>query len=257
MVFAFSACGGNDTPADNNGGGEEASALLDEVEIDEAYAFHTESGFPYDSMVLRDACVCFASKGMEITLTGAPAHASTPEHGRNPALAIAALIRAVSGFLEPSQYQGDVLATVIQVDIGERAFGVSAHKGKLLLTIRGEIEAEMDLLQKKLEQKALEEAEKYGLECSFAYYDEFPETRNHEELAKKIQMVSEELGIPLAEGVMPDRGSEDFGWFGKKTKIGYFCIGNGEDYPSVHDAKFDFIDAQMKTATQIFLGLIK
>ena len=239
------------------GGGEEASSLLDEVKIDEAYAFHTESGFPYDSMILRDACVCFASKGMEITLTGAPAHASTPEHGKNPALAIAALIRSIPDFLEPSRYQGDVLATVIQVDIGERAFGVSAHKGKLLLTIRGEIEAEMDLLQKKLEEKALGEAEKYGLACEFAYYDEFPETRNDAELALKIRQVSERLGITMAEGVKPDRGSEDFGWFGRKTKLGYFCIGNGEVYPSVHDAKFDFIDEQMKTATAVFLELIK
>ena len=239
------------------GGGEECAELMSEVGIDEAYAFHTESGHPYDSMILRDGCVCFASKGMEITLTGAPAHASTPEHGRNPALAIAALIKTIPDFLEPSQYQGDVLATVIQVDIGERAFGVSAHKGKLLLTIRGEIEAEMDLLQKKLEDKALEQAALYGLDCGFAYYDEFPETRNDGELVVKIRKACETLGIPLADGVTPDRGSEDFGWFGKKTKLGYFCIGNGEDYPSVHDAKFDFIDEQMKTATAVFLELVK
>ena len=73
----------------------------------------------------------------------------------------------------------------------------------------------------------------------------------------KIREVSERLGIPLAAGVTPDRGSEDFGWSGKKTKIGYFCFGNGEDYPFVHDAKFDFIDEQMKTVTKVFLELVK
>jgi len=73
----------------------------------------------------------------------------------------------------------------------------------------------------------------------------------------KIRQACEKLGIPLAVGVTPDRGSEDFGWFGKKTKLGYFCIGNGEVYPSVHDAKFDFIDEQMKTATAVFLELVK
>ena len=235
------------------GGGEECSALG----IDEAYAFHTESGFPYDSMILRDECVCFASKGMEITLTGAPAHASTPEHGKNPALAVAAMIKAIPEFLEPSQYQGDVLATVIQVDIGERAFGVSAHKGKLLLTIRGEIEAEMDLLQKKLERKALEQAAKYGLDCQFAYYDEFPETYNHAEAVDKILAVAGTLGLDVVLMSEPQRGSEDFGHFTENTTGARFYIGNGVDYPAVHDGKFDFIDEEMKYATALFLELAK
>ena len=36
-----------------------------------------------------------------------------------------------------------------------------------------------------------------------------------------------------------------------------FYMGNGVDYPPIHDAKFDFVDDQMKTATAIFLELIK
>lgn len=237
------------------GGGEECAALMTEEGIDEVYAFHNKSGYPLNSVIVRNDCVCCASKGMEISYIGIPAHASTPENGRNPAFAIAALIDAIPAFTAPAEHEGLILATVIQVALGERAFGVSAHRGKLLLTIRGEVEAEMDELQHKLEQLAEEQAEKYGLECTFAYYDEFPETRNHNEYAEKVRRAARELGFALADKEFPDRGSEDFGYFTKKAKGAIFSVGNGEAYPPVHDAKFDFIDEEMKVASALFCKL--
>ena len=88
---------------------------------------------------------------MEITFTGTSAHASQPEKGKNPAFAVSETVLALKEIADQSKYEGLILATVVQVDIGERAFGVSAHKGKLLLTIRGQIEAEMDRLQAQIE----------------------------------------------------------------------------------------------------------
>ena len=239
------------------GGGEECAELMVEEGIDEIYAFHNESEIPYNAVVVRKGTMCCASKGMEITLVGAPAHASTPEHGKNPSLAIAALINAVPGFIRQEDHKGLILATVIQVDIGERAFGVSAHKGQLLLTIRGEIEAEMDQLQKNLEEKAMAEAEKYGLECSFAYYDEFPETASTDAEVDKVVAACEKLNVPVYYQELPTRGSEDFGYFTKKAPGAIFWLGNGEEEPGVHDAKFDFKDDIMPTATAIFLELMK
>lgn len=239
------------------GGGEACAQLMEEEKIDEVYAFHNQSGMPFGAVVLRNGTLCCASKGMEITLTGVPAHASTPEFGKNPAFAIAALIDAIPGFIDPAKNKGIVLCTVIQVDLGERAFGVSAHKGKLLLTIRAEYEDEMDRLQKNLEDLAKEQSDKYGLGCEFGYYDVFPETANHAENADKVRAVCKELGIQVIEQKDPTRGSEDFGYYTKKTKGAIFWIGNGEDYPPVHNVKFDFIDDQMKVATKIFLELAK
>ncbi len=239
------------------GGGEACAQLMEEEGIDEVYAFHNQSGMPLNAVILKNGTMCCASKGMEITLTGTPAHASTPEFGKNPAFAVAAIIDAIPGFISPENNKGIVLCTVIQVDLGERAFGVSAHKGKLLLTIRGEYEEEMDRLQSNLEALAKEQADKYGLACEFAYYDEFPETANHAENADKVRAVCKALDIPVKEQELPMRGSEDFGYFTKKTKGAIFWVGNGEEHPPVHNAKFDFVDATMKTATAVFLELAK
>lgn len=240
---------------ETGGGGEECAALMDEEGIDEVYAYHNKSGFPLDSIIVRDDCVCCASKGMEISFVGVPAHASTPENGKNPAFAIAALIETIPRLTDPAAHVGLLMATVIQVALGERAFGVSAHKGQLLLTIRGEVEGEMDALQRELESLAAAQAERYGLTCSFAYYDVFPETRNDNGCAENIRRAAAALGLSLAVKDYPDRGSDDFGYFTKKTRGAMFSIGNGEDYPGVHDARFDYIDAQMRTAAAMYQKL--
>ena len=239
------------------GGGEECSQLIDEEGIDEIYAFHCYTGFPKNHAVFKNGTMCCASKGMEIKFTGAPAHASTPEHGRNPALAIAHIINGIPALIDPTTHKGLVLATVIQVDVGERAFGVSAHQGVLLLTIRGEYEDEMDQLQASLEAMVQEQATQYGLEWEIAYYDEFPLTANHDECADKVRAACAKLGIPIVTQTEPNRGSEDYGYYMKKTKGAFFWISGGEDLSPCHCDGFDFDDEQMKIATSIFLELAK
>jgi len=146
---------------------------------------------------------------------------------------------------------------VIQVDVGERAFGVSAHEGALLLTIRGEYEDEMDQLQASLEAMVQEQATQYGLEWEIAYYDEFPLTANHDECADKVRAACAKLGIPIVTQTEPNRGSEDYGYYMKKTKGAFFWISGGEDLSPCHCDGFDFDDEQMKIATSIFLELAK
>jgi len=166
-------------------------------------------------------------------MEGSPAHASTPEKGINPADAIATIIKAIPKFISQKNNKGMVLCTVVQVAIGERAFGMSASKGDLLLTIRGYYEEEMDKLQKNLEDIAKDEAKKYGLKVSFSYNDCFPGTVNHKESTDKMRKVCQQKGITLIESKETSRGSEDFGHYLKQTKGAICYIGNGEDYPYI------------------------
>src|SRR5699024_8080864 len=101
-----------------------------------------------------------------------------------------------------------------------------------------------------------EQAEKFGLECSFSYNDGFPETANHKESADKIRHVATNQELELVELNEAFRGSEDFGHFTKLTKGSYCFIGNGEDYPDVHTNEFDFRDELIETGVKLFKGLI-
>lgn len=237
-------------------GGQYAAEVVDEWGIQEIYAFHNVSGKTRGGVFTVAGTMCFASKGMEIRFAGTPAHASRPESGRNPAFAVASIVSAVPQLIAPEKYRGQVLCTVIQMDVGERAFGCSASSGKLLLTIRGQYEEEMEQLQAGLEALAEAEAERWGLEWEVAYWDVFPETANHPESVEKIRQACRELSLPVYE-MEPSRGSEDFGYFLKRTKGAMFWLGNGQDYPDIHTVAFDFLDEQIREAVGIYRQLAK
>ncbi|QUG42909.1 amidohydrolase [Psychrobacillus sp. INOP01] len=243
-------------PAEETGDGAiQCVDLIKEHNIDEIFAYHNMSGFPYKSVGIIDGTSFCASKGMTIHLEGSPAHASQPETGNNPSLAIANIIQKVSEFTSPEINKGLILCTVVQIDVGERAFGIAASEGDLRMTIRALYEDELDRLQENLENFAKAQGEEHGLKVSFYYNDEFPETVNHKESAEKIRLVAKSKGIELVEQNEAFRGSEDFGHYTKLTKGAYCLIGNGEDYPHVHTNEFDFRDELIETGVELFKGL--
>jgi amidohydrolase len=236
-------------------GAAECKVFIEENGIDEIFAFHNMSGMELKSVNVLDGVSNFGSKGMIIHMEGAPSHASHPEKGVNPAFAIAKIIDAIPELTSPVCNKGIVLCTVIQVAIGERAFGVSAGKGELLLTIRAYYEPEMDRLQKNLEELAYAQAERYGLRVSFRYEDYFPEVFNHKESSDKIRQVCRDKGLHLVEMEEAFRASEDFGHYLKLTKGAICYIGNGVDYPHIHNQEYDFPDEIIETGVELFKGL--
>ncbi|MEK4230213.1 M20 metallopeptidase family protein [Solibacillus sp. FSL H8-0538] len=245
-------------PAEETGDGAiQCVDFIKEHNIDEIFAYHNMSSIPYNAIGIIDGTALCASKGMTIHMEGSPAHASQPETGINPSLAIANIVKAIPDFLSPEKNKGLVLCTVVQIDVGEKAFGIAASIGDLRMTIRALYEAELDRLQENLEKLAKEQAKEFGLEVSFSYNDEFPETVNHKESADKIRTVAKSRGMQLVELKEAFRGSEDFGHFTKLTKGAYCFIGNGEDYPPLHTYEYDFRDEMIESGVELFKALVE
>ncbi len=131
-------------------GAAQCATFIKENNIEEIFAYHNRRRRFKNSISIIDGTTNFASRGMTIHMEGVPTHASQPEFGINPAYAIAKVIDAIPEYTYKKNNKGIVLSTVIQVDIGERAFGIAASKGDLLLTIRAQFEEELNELQRNL-----------------------------------------------------------------------------------------------------------
>lgn len=238
-------------------GARRCVGFIEENKIDEIFAYHNMSGMEYKSVNVTKGVTQWASKGMIISLIGSPSHASQPELGRNPAFAIAKIINELPGITKASAKRGAVLSTIVQVDVGEKAFGFSASKGKLLLTIRAEYEEEMNELQKNIEGLAKSQADKYGIKVTFNFEDEFPETRNHDESVEKIKKACREKDLKLIDMKENFRASEDFGHYTKSTKGAMCYIGNGIDYAPIHTYEYDFLDELIEVGVDLFKGLVE
>lgn len=229
--------------------------FIKENKIEEIFAFHNMSGMPLNSVNVIDKTAHYTSKGMVIHMEGTPAHASEPEKGTNPAFAIAGMINAIPRLISQENHNNKALCTVIHVNIGEKAFGISASKGELHLTIRAPHESQLNALQKNIEKFAWNQAKKYNLKVCFVYNDCFPETRNHQESSDKIRRVCKKKKFQLIEMSEAFRVSEDFGHYLKQTKGAICYIGNGKTYPPIHTLKYDFRDDILETAVELFKGL--
>lgn len=236
-------------------GAKECAAALDGLNIAEIYGFHNMPGYPAGTVAMRKGTMNCASQGMAIHFTGTPAHASLPETGHNPALAVADIVRLIPELVAPGKNRGLVLCTVIQIDLGEPAFGVSASEGRLLLTCRGQYEAEMNALSAALRRRAEEFAARDGLRVAFAYHDVFPETVNDGAAVDRIAAVCAALGVPVQTMPEPMRSSEDIGHFFKRVSGALFLMGAG-DRPPIHTSGYDFSDDIIEPTVEIFKGLV-
>ncbi|MDL2271726.1 amidohydrolase [Desulfovibrio sp. OttesenSCG-928-I05] len=236
-------------------GGQECAALLKEKGIAEVFAFHNMAGLERGTVAIRSGTMNCASQGLILRFTGVPAHASLPETGKTPALAVADLIRVIADLTAPGTYPAPVWCTVIQVALGSENFGIAAGEGSVLLTCRGEREADMQRLSDRIIAAAQDFARRDGLALELAFRDVFPETVNHPEAADAIRAACKKLGYPRYEMPEPMRASEDVGHFFKAAKGALFLLHSG-DRPAIHTPEYDFDDSIIERAVELFKALI-
>lgn len=243
-------------PAEEDGSGA-AAVLADPrfaaIRPDWAFALHNMPGHPLGQVIIAPGPANCASEGLRVLFRGRTAHASQPETGVSPALALAALMPAAlaagpGGRLEP----GFRLVSICHARMGEPAFGITPGEGELWLTLRTLADADMAALREEVTTLARDLAERHGLGLEFSHHDRFAACVNHADSARAILRALEALGMKHSETGLPMRASEDFGLFGGQAKAAMFLLGSGEASPALHNPDFDFPDGLIPQGVAIF-----
>lgn len=246
-------------PAEEIGKGAALCAgLLEEQGIGEIYGLHNIPGRPRGSVLLRDGTFACASTGLEIAMHGTPSHAAYPEAGRDPGPALARLLLDVQDLTKRiRETEGFVLMTLIGMDVGSDSYGVAASEGVLRLTVRGEREQLFQRYVAEIRHLAEDAARRDGLELELRAIEPFPATENHSANVERVRQCARDLGMPVIDLEEPMRWSEDFGIYLQKIPGAFFGIGDGEDYAQLHTAEFQFPDAVIAPAVDLFAALAR
>lgn len=243
-------------PAEEDGSGA-AAVLADprfaEIAPDWAFALHNMPGHPLGQAIIAPGPANCASEGLRVVFRGRTAHASAPETGVSPALALselmpAALAAGIGGPLKP----GFRLVSICHARMGEPAFGITPGEGELWLTLRTLADADMAALRDRVTGLAKGLAGAHGLEVDISHHDRFAACVNDPEASTAILRAVEALGLPLGDFGFPMRASEDFGLFGRHARSAMFLLGSGEASPALHNPDFDFPDALIPRGVAIF-----
>ncbi|MEX2574931.1 MAG: amidohydrolase [Balneolaceae bacterium] len=248
-------------PSEETGKGAErmiADPVFRRLSPDRSYAFHNLPGFSKGKVYIRENTFASASVGLQLTFTGVSSHAAYPEQGRNPAQAVSALIRfAGDAGVRDIADENYSIATVTYIRMGEKAFGISPARAEVGLTLRAAGDETMDRMQQDIRREAEGKAGQHGLQLDIAESEPFAATVNSDECISVIRQSAEKSGTEAEELDHPFPWSEDFGHFGRVSRIGLFGIGSGENHPHLHAEEFDFSDEIIGPAVKLFLAIIR
>ncbi|SDA81226.1 amidohydrolase [Algoriphagus alkaliphilus] len=244
-------------PAEETGDGAKAvleDRRFEQIKPDFAFALHNLPGYPMHQIVMRNGTFASGSTGMTITLTGKTSHSAHPEAGINPAQALAKLIQELPQI--PKEASGFALLTLIHAELGSLAFGTSAGKGSLSITLRAYDQQDLDELVEKVKAKAQAVAESERLSVEFGFEEQFAVSVNDPELYQLVEETAKNLGLSLVEKPEPFRWSEDFGLFSQVCPSFLFGFGAGENCPQLHEGTYDFPDELIGTGVEMFEGIL-
>lgn len=234
-------------------GARECSNFLRERSISEIYAFHNWSGRPEKSIAVREGLCQCSSAGLTIKFTGRTSHASEPEKGINPAFSIAKIISEIENITQNKK----IFCTIVNIKLGEKNFGISPADGEISLTLRAEREEDMRIFRNAVVNLAERLGRENSLGVEISSRDYFPETLSDRRCVKKIRTAAGKLGLQVIDMPEAIRASEDFGFYTKLIHGAIFYIGNGENYPPIHTAEYDFNDEILETAVNMFVKIFE
>ena len=239
-------------------GAKECLKMLEENDIREIYGCHNAPGVQFGKVVMNEkGLMNWASTGVIVKFKGLPSHASMPEVRRNPAFCVADIIKKLPALEKEVSKKGKVLSTIIQIDIGEKSFGVQASEGVLCLTFRGEYEEELYRFRVAFESLVKHLTASNSIEYQIEYQDEFPITINTQRCMERIEKACNSLNLNFQYTEDMNRGSEDFGWYTKKIDGAIFRIGAGEKHAKLHTGFFDSPDDLIEKISSVFCELAR
>ena len=241
------------------------SGVLQHYDIRCILAVHNIPGYPLNQVLLSDSTFAAASSGVVYRLTGRPTHASTPELGLNPGLAVAEIVQWMHQFNNPSYQafkqsgnqafkQSSIQAfkqssnqafkqsTLIAIRLGERAFGTSAGDAEVMFTLRAYRNDTMQQLLDAAHGLVAEVAQRYGLQESHELVEPFRATENTPHVVAQLQAIAEREQRHVTQLQQPFRWSEDFSNYLAHYPGALLGIGAGENHVELHHPDYDFPD---------------
>ena len=248
-------------PAEEDGNGAKRvlnDSNFDAIKPDFAFALHNLPGFKEHQIVIKENTFTCAVNSMIIQLNGKTSHAGEPENGINPSLALAEIIQVFNSKINTDvSSKNYCLITPIHINMGEKAYGVSAGYGEVHFTVRSNSNAQMRIIESNLEENVNEIASKFNLKTKIDWTESFQANENNVEAVNFIRKSASKLNLDILEKELPFTFGEDFGLFTQNFKGAMLGLGSGENTPALHNPDYDFPDEIIETGINLFHQITK
>lgn len=247
--------------AGKNSGAQQmiADGLFERFPCDAIFGLHNHPGYPAGTFMFGSGPFMSASDTARITIHGRGGHAARPHLTVDPVMIAGSLIMAlqtvVSRNIDPTQTS---IVTVGTVHAGIAA-NVIPESAELQLSIRSFDAKVREQLQQRITELVTGHVHAYGGTVEIEYQRGYPVVVNSLPETQLAQQVAEELVGPtqVIAPFGPVTGSEDFAYYLQHKPGCFLRLGNGEDCPMLHNAKYDFDDRNLTVGAAYWTRLVE
>ena len=244
-------------PAEENGSGSKAvldTKVLDYYKIDKAFALHNIPGYPASAVLCKEDSFTCAVVSVSITLTGKTSHAAEPQKGISPIPAtlniVYELLRWNNTDIQSDDY---FLSTIVEIHVGEEAYGVSAGNSVIRATLRAKTDKLLHQHAQQLKELVATECKRTpDLQHEMEWLEPFSANENDPQSVGMIKNAALRNNLPYIELQTPFSWGEDFGLFTQQYKGAIFGLGSGENCAPLHSPQYDFPDEVIETGATLF-----
>ena len=244
-------------PAEEDGSGAKAvmdTKVLDYYKIDKAFALHNIPGYPASAVLCKEGSFTCAVVSVSISLTGKTSHAAEPQKGISPIPATLSIVDKLLRWNNTDIQSDDYfLSTIVEIHVGEEAYGVSAGNSVIRATLRAKTDKLLHQHAQQLKELVATECERtpdlqHEMEC----LEPFSAKENDSQSVSLIKSAAIRNDLPYIELQTPFSWGEDFGLFTQQYKGALFGLGAGENCAPLHSPRYDFPDEVIETGATLF-----
>lgn len=248
-------------PAEEGGGGALAmiaDGLFTRFPMDRIFGWHNWPGLPAGTIAIHDRAVMAAGARIELIFDGHAGHAALPHLTRDPLLAAGHAIVAAQSIV--ARNVDPLMGGVVSLTVIEG--GEAQNQVPRRVTIKGTIrwldEEAGDAIKEGLQRITDGVAATCGVKGTLIISPGLGVTANSP-AERDLAAAAAAAVTETRRDMRPAMTGEDFAWFLKEVPGAFVWIGNGpaEEGRDLHNARYDFNDAILPTASKFLTEVAK
>jgi hippurate hydrolase len=259
-------------PAEEGGAGAKRmieDGLFEQCPMDAIYGMHNWPGIPAGHMSVCEGPLMASSNEFYVTVKGKGGHAAQPHKCIDPVMVAVQIAQSWQTIISRRTSPLDTaVLSLTQIQAGT-ATNVIPDEAKMAGTVRTLSWDVLDMLEKQMEQVAVNTAAAFGAEVEFKFRRNYPPLINHPEATRfAVEVMKSVIGADKVDDkTEPSMAAEDFAYFLQAKPGCYIFIGNGEgDHRTgghglgpcvLHNGSYDFNDNLLPVGSSFWVKLVE
>ncbi len=259
-------------PAEEGGAGAKRmieDGLFEQCPMDAIYGMHNWPGIPSGHMSVNPGALMASSNEFYLTVKGKGGHAAQPHKCIDPVMIAVQIAQSWQTIVSRRTSPIDTAVLSLTQFHAGTATNVIPDEAKLAGTVRTLSGAVLDMIEKQMEEVAVNTAAAFGAQAEFKFRRNYPPLINHPEQTRfAVEVMKSVIGADKVDDqVEPSMAAEDFAYFLQAKPGCYIFIGNGEgDHrdgghglgPCVlHNGSYDFNDNLLPIGASFWVKLVE